>query len=496
MSTDLTRGESTPSSYQAARPAELEGNLRTRGLVLMVLSYNAPLAGMAGFVPVVIGAGLGAATPVVYLAIMVLMLLFAVGLVTMARHMTKPGAFYSYVTAGLGRGAGLGAGFAALAGYLASAGGAYVLAGIFANAMFSSLFSVNVSWWISSIVIWAVVSVLGQFNIDVSTRVLAVLLSLEVAIVLLWDARVFINGGPHGRGLDLTAQLHSGSVGFALVFAAACVSGFESIQVFRSETRNPDRTIPRATYLSVVILCGFYALASWAYLVGLGTTAAIASAADPSGGFLGALGRYTNTAIVDCATVMLVTSILAGLLALQNICARYSFALGRDGVLPSWLGQAHPRRHAPTRSAGAVAVVLLVLTLVPLIFNLNATSSYVAMSGIFFWTLVLLMLSTSLAVIVFFLRRRDAEESVWKTLIAPALAVVGFGYVLYESTININVLVGGSFTLGRSCIAAIIAIVLGGAVYSVWLRGQRPDTWSRIGRQDDSESEDAELLGV
>lgn len=57
--------------------------------MLTALALNAPLAMMAGYIPFEIGFGLGAATPVVFLLVMALMLVFAVGVLAMARHMTQ-----------------------------------------------------------------------------------------------------------------------------------------------------------------------------------------------------------------------------------------------------------------------------------------------------------------------------------------------------------------------------------------------------------------------
>ncbi|GAA2882412.1 hypothetical protein GCM10020220_085890 [Nonomuraea rubra] len=55
---------------------------------------------MAATVPIVISGGIEPA-PRGLLTIMALVLVFAVGLVAMARYMEKPGAFYTYIIAGL-----------------------------------------------------------------------------------------------------------------------------------------------------------------------------------------------------------------------------------------------------------------------------------------------------------------------------------------------------------------------------------------------------------
>jgi amino acid transporter len=462
----------------------------------MTLSYLAPLLAMSGYVPVIIGYGLGAATPLVYLAVMAVMLVFAVGLMAMARHMKTPGAFYTYITAGLGRVAGLGAGFAALTGYIVTGAATYALGGVVANELVHGLLNGPVlPWWFWAIVLWVVVSTLTFFNIEISARVLGVCLTVEVGIVLLWDALVLADGGPSGRGFDITAQLGTGSVGFALLFSIACLMGFESIQVFRAETRDPDRTIPRATYLTIVILTAFWALSSYAYLVAYGTDAAIASAASPSESFLASLTQYAGIAVRDIATVLLVTSVLASMLALQSICARYTFALGRDQVLPSWLGHVNDRHKAPTRAAVAVAGVMIIFILAPAVLQIDSTAAYVALAGLGLWVILALMLATSVAVAVFFWGGRGVETSVWKTRLAPGLAVIGLGYIVIQGTVNSDVMVGGSYATAAWCIAAVVAIAVGGMIFAVWLRSNRTEVWRRIGGVNDADAASVPAVG-
>ena len=483
----MSVSEAAASGSAKARQPHLKGHLGVGGLLLTALAFNGPLGTMVGFVPVVIGTGLGAATPLVYVVIMCLMLLFAVGMVNMARHMEKPGAFYTYITAGLGRIPGLGAGFLALTSYLLTTAGVYVVGGVYANVLIhDTLGGPSASWWVWAAVLWCVVSGLSMLNIDVSTRVLGVCLLTEVLIVALYDLNVFSRGGAHGLGLDVTANLGTGSWGFALLWGVACLTGFESIQVFRSETRDPDRTIPRATYLTVIVLAGFYALSSWAYLAAMGTDKAIASAADPTGSFLASLHDYTFTVAVDIANVLLTTTALAALLALQNISARYTFALASDRVLPRSLGQVHPRFRAPTRAAVAVALVALGIDVIVAISKPNEVLAYAAMTGLGTWTLLLLLVLTSASIVVFFRRNPGLEPNLFKSFVAPATALVGLAAVSYLATSNRLALVG-NVKVANIAMILIVLFFLTGVAYAMWIRRNRPGIWDRLGTQTEED---------
>ncbi|MET9080874.1 APC family permease [Streptomyces sp. NPDC004237] len=471
----------------ASAEGELQGKLGVRGLVLTALAFNTPLASLGGFVPLIIGMGLGAATPLVYLAVMVLMLFFAVGLVHMSKHMEKPGAFYSFVTAGIGRIPGLGAGFLALGAYFFMVVGCYVLGGYLWNHLFHDDFGVpEMPWYVWAIVTCLIVSTLTLFNIDISGRVLVVFLGIETAVVLIWEAFVFAKGGgPKGLGLDVTAQLGTGSVGFALLWGVGCLMGFESIQVFRSETANPDRDVPRATYLTVVFLAVFYALASWAYLAAYGTEQAMATAADPTAGFMTSVAQYVSVSFEKVVYFFLVTTGIAATLAMQNILARYLFAFGRDRVLPSWLGHAHPRWKAPRNAASVVIAAIVVSLAVLAIGNPDVVRAYAALTGLATLILEILFILTAVSVVVYFRRRTDLDEGLWRTLIAPGLAIVGLGFVVFMALKNRDVVVG-SMSLANGGVALIAALFASGALYAVWLSRKRPEVWARIGDQDDA----------
>ena len=107
-----------------------------------------------------------------------------------------------------------------------------------------------------ALVAFAVVTLLGHRNIDLSRNVLGVLLLGEVAIVLVLDAVVIFPGGHEGlsTGIVTPSEIVSGAPGLALLFALLSFIGFEATAVFRDEARDPLRTIPRATYLALILI--------------------------------------------------------------------------------------------------------------------------------------------------------------------------------------------------------------------------------------------------
>ena len=89
----------------------------------------------------------------------------------------------------------------------------------------------------------------------------------------MFNLRVFFDGGPDGPPLNaLTWEgASTGNFGLVLLFAMLCFGGFESSAIYREEAKDPNKTIPRATYVAVILIGLFYLVAAWAMLTALGT---------------------------------------------------------------------------------------------------------------------------------------------------------------------------------------------------------------------------------
>ncbi len=268
-----------PASSIAAAPARsrLRGNLGVASIVFMVVAAASPLGVIGGPVPLGIAIGNGTGFPFTFVIATVVLLLFAVGFTTMTPYVKSAGAFYSYVDRSLGRAAGLGTGFAALLSYITLEAAVFGLIGPGVNSLLGSYGVPSLPWWIYAAVAFGVVVFLGYRNIELSGRVLAVLLVAEVLIVLVLDAVIVFGGNtPEGlsTGIVTPSAILSGAPGIGILFAILSFIGFEATAVFRDEARDPDRTIPRATYLSLVLIGVFYALSSWALISAVGDSPA------------------------------------------------------------------------------------------------------------------------------------------------------------------------------------------------------------------------------
>lgn len=491
MTTDMNPvPEATPIPPTTTPTQRLKGNMGTADVVFTVLAFNAPLSVVVGFVPVIIGFGNQLGAPVTYLAAGALILLFAVGFTTMSRHLPNPGAFYAYITAGLGREVGLGAAFIALYSYVFILIGGYAFGGIAVNSLVHDVMGgPDIPWWAWVLVLQAIAGTLGYFKIDLSAKILTALMCGELIIVMIWDAVILINGGPEGHTATsfTTASIFSGSVGLAILFGVTCFSGFEATAIFREEVRDPQKTIPRATYTAIAAMASLYALAAYVLIIGYGPSEVVeATSADPTGSVTASIQTYIGTVAVDAVTVLLCTSIFAANLATHNVTARYLYSLSVDEVFTRHLSSVHDKHGSPHRASMLTSVISVLFLAGLALAELPAATLYATLVGIGGYALIMLLLLTSIAVIPYFLWHRPAGVALnpWTMIVAPMLATVGLAVALYLATDNVTSLTGQSATVSYTVLAvAYVAFVVGVGTAAL-LRRRRPQVYARIGRQD------------
>ncbi|MFF2848777.1 APC family permease [Streptomyces sp. NPDC058001] len=468
MLNDLSTEE--PAGHRS--PTNLSGRLGTGAIVFMVIAAAAPLTVIGGNVPLAVGSGPGAGAPVGFALASLILLVFAVGFVTMTPHVPEAGAFYAYATRGLGGRVGVGTAAVALVAYTAIQVAVYGYLGWAVDDFIRSFGGPSTPWWVWALLALGIVALLGYRHIELSSKVLGVALVLEIAVVVVMDAVIFARGGAHGINVESftpDAAL-SGPLGIAVLFALTGFIGFEATAVFRDEARDPDRTIPRATYLAVLIIGVFYTVSCWALVLAAGTGEASAVAQrtlDGEGNWLiDTAQTYVGTALRDVMQVLLLSSLFACVLSFHNVIARYTFTLARKELMPSRLGEVHPRHHAPSFSSVVQTTTALVLVVACAVIGLDPlVGVFGSLAGVATVGMVLLMLTTSVAVVVFFARNSGAAAGrTWQTRVAPVLAVLGLLAGLWLVLSHFTLVTGGSLTVSVVLAAVPFLAFAAGAV--------------------------------
>ena len=192
----------------------------------------------------------------------------------MARELPSAGAFYTYVTRGIGPRAGFVTGGLMFVAYALLPPAEVGLIGSYLQSTFRAEFDTNIPWWLIGLVPAGLMVFLAFEGIRSSLRTALVLFTVEVAIVLLLALIIVGKGGEDGLSLH---PLNPGASpnGFSglttgFVFAALSFVGFEAAATLGDETREPRRIVPRAVLLSVLAVGGLYVFCVWAEVIGLG----------------------------------------------------------------------------------------------------------------------------------------------------------------------------------------------------------------------------------
>ncbi|MBM6774531.1 amino acid permease [Olsenella profusa] len=420
----------------AAPSTELKRDaLGAPSLVFVALAAVAPLSACAANIPLVIGHGNGIAAPLDFALVGAVLLLFSVGFTAMSRHMANAGAFYAYVSEGLGRRMGAAAGYVALFSYnvltvCTSAMGGYILSNNLAMEL-----GLEIPWWAISLLGWAVIWGLGALGIEAGARFLSVTLVLELAVIAAVAGAVLVQEGPAVLGAlsGAPAAVLHGSPGLGLVFAFACFLGFEATADYGEEARDPARTVPLATYAAVVLVGLVFVSAASAMVAALGPEEAVrASQLENAGTILhGIVAARLGEGVGHAYNWLYMVSSVACWLSAHNAASRYLYAFGRAGLLPAALARTHARRKSPL-VAGVVQAALGALVagvcaaagLSPYA-QTGAVASALACVGI-------MLLEVLLSAAAFaYLRRHRGEPGfaagAFTTTVAPALSVVLLG---------------------------------------------------------------------
>lgn len=457
--------------------------LSTRRVVFLVIAAAAPMAAMVGNIPLAVIFGTGGGIPFAFLVATVILLCFSVGYAAMSRRVVNTGAFYTYIARALGKPAGVASAYVAV---LAYGGLTFGLAGAFGyyTSIVLAGLGLVVPWWPLAILAIAIVGVLGYRSVELSAKVLGTLMVLEFAVLLVFD--IIIVGDKGGAAFPLLSfapeYAFAGSIGIALMFAMSSFIGFESAALYGEETKDPERSIPKATYIAVASIGVFYVITSWVVIgaAGIGSAKPIATAAE--GEFVFELiKQYGGEILYSLSAVLLCTSVLAGHLAIHNATSRYAFALGREGVLPQRLGHYHPNHFSP--HVASILVSVLSVVVIGSFASSGAdpfTSLVPALIGVGTLGIIALQAAASLAVVAFFRSRRGRHW--WREFLAPTIGFIGLFSAFVLAFVNYPTLTGSTSLIVNSVPLTLIAAAVAGVIVALILRRRKPTTYAGIAR--------------
>lgn len=255
----------------------------------------------------------------------------------------------------------------------------------------------------------AMILVLGAINY-VGVKPGAALVNAVTVGKLLAIGAFVVVGLLHLRPGQLGGALPTASqVGMGVYITLFPLQGFEVAPVTAGETKNPRRNVPLGTMGSLVFSALLYVIVQ-----------AVLVAAYPG------LGTKSDTPFQEAAAflgpsialVVLIGSMVstAGFTAGSALGSpRYAEAMGKEGVLPSWMAKIHPRFQTPHVAIAVTAVIAAGLAL---------PFDYRTLVGVANVTVVIQYVFSCLAVPVL-RRKEEADATRWRVPGGLALPIVG-----------------------------------------------------------------------
>ncbi|TRZ87684.1 MAG: APC family permease [Streptomycetaceae bacterium] len=457
-------------------------NLTTRRVVFLVIAAAAPMAAMVGNVPLALLYGNGGGLPAAFLLATLVLICFSVGYAAMSRKVINTGAFYTYIARSLTKPVGVGSAYVALAAYTAQACGLAGAFGYFMQQLVLAAVAIDIPWYVFTAIGILLVAILGYRSVEMSAKVVGFFMIAEFAILFVFEGLVL--NKKHFESFPLASfshsQISSGPIGIAMLFAFTSFIGFESAALYGEETKDPEKSIPRATYLAVSSVGIFYILSTWIIIGSVGIDNVRTLSKKDGGLFvLNLVQQYGGEILFDVTAVLLCTSVLAGYSAIHNAASRYLFALGRESIMPKRFGQHHKHYFSPHIASVAITVVAVVTAVGFAISGVDPYTVYAA-SLIAVGTLgiVALQAMASLSVVAFFWRRPDRQ--LWQGVIAPIIGFVGLVTAFFLAAMHYNTLTGTDSKTVNLVPFLLLIIAIGGILYGHRLRTTKPDVYAEL----------------
>ncbi len=269
-------------------------------------------------------------------------------------------------------------------------------------------------------------------------------------VLLVW----FVAGGLGSLDTDVLAERFSTDVPLiastaALVFIT--FFGFSAIAASAGEVVNPTRTIPRAIFISMIVVTALYALVVMVVVVADLSEYTEAAMGVAARAFLGPVG---GAVIVGGALFSMISASNASILA----GSRVALSMSRLRHLPRLFGRVSARTHTPVAALVAVGSAIGIFALVLPLERLAHFANLV---------LLLALCLVNVALIVHRRRFPDIERP-FRVPLVPLLPGLGIAANIY---LILQIPAQGHL---QAAVLAVLALAVGLFAYAAW-RGTRFD---------------------
>jgi amino acid transporter len=468
-----TSADTTPS----IRPGRLRGGaIGALGAAVLAMAFMGPATSVAFNTPPA-AAKIGFALPFGILLAMLVCLITASAIGSFSSKLPSAGFAYTFNTHAYGKGTGFTSGWILALAYGAVGPMLFAAMGGFGSQFISTQFHVTVAWWIISAFIMAVIWFIGSRGISSSAKTALIFLILEVGVLLGLFATIIGKGGASGNTIAAFNPANSltgvSGIGFGMLWGVLMFVGFESAGTLGEETRDPRRSVPRALFFAVILIGIVYVLSGYAAAIGFGQhhVGALSTSTTP---WTTLANTYWGTDVAWVLTLTVLNSQFANVLSGSSAAVRIIFSLGREGILSRKLGTTS-RRDNPVAAWTTYILFSAVVT-----FALGAWitpfGAYDFLGSILGLGIIVLYILLNIGLLVYFRRRHRAEFSPVRHALLP---IVGSLLLLLPIYGQLWPIPAWPYDLVPYL---IVAWILGGVGYFLYLKSRKPALVEAMGR--------------
>jgi amino acid transporter len=429
--------EVTPSAESEQLTTLRSNAIGLPGVLFQSVTTMAP----AGAVAFSLGAAIpftGGALPLAVVFALIVCVLVALNIGSMAKYLPSAGGYFTYVNHGLGPQIGWLTGWLFTFTYVLFIPLTMLVLGSVTDSFLSSTFNISLGsngWIVYALIFSAITFALTFFGIKISADVGVFLGVIEISIFALLSVFLIISAGTAGNTTAVfnpASSLQSGLGGwqgvlFGALFAFLAFSGFESSATLGEESHNPRRIVPLAILLATVIIGVFYVFCGYAGVVGWGFHTITTYPNDPDP--WGTMAARVWGPFAFLAILAILNSALGNANAAVNAGARMLFSMGRIKAFPGVLGQTNRFRVPGPAIILALVVGIIVMLWTGLVYG--PTLAFAFVGAVLTVPIILVYMATCLAVPFFYWREHRDEFNVWRHVILPAIPFVLLGIVIY-----------------------------------------------------------------
>ena len=402
----------TTATGPGAAPVKLRRALKLHHIVFIGLAYMAPVAVFDTFG--IVADVTDGRVPLAYIVTLVAVTITALSYARMVRIYPSAGSAYTYTRETMNPHVGFMVGWTATLDYLLLPMINALLSSIYMTVAFPSVPAWV--WIIATIILCTAVNLTGVSLAANLNSVLVIIQLVVTAAFAIFTVKSIVQGAndasfslaPFAADFGQLGALGSGAAVLALSFL-----GFDAVTTMSEEAENPQRDIPRAI-LIIVLIAGVSFIAITYFMQVLfpdvSTVGNIVGASPEIAKYIGGaafqavfIGGYM-VAVLGCGITQ------------QMSAARLLFAMGRDGALPASIFARLSGRRVP-----AINLLLIGALATSAVFlDLFQAASLINFGAFIAFT------SVNLSVIAVWRRgrRSGSESGVFRNLLLPALGVV------------------------------------------------------------------------